>query len=61
MSGLDPSQIVNLVDILVILAGIGILWAVYYGSDRAELPGTALIPAPGEPDDAVPDTTGRTL
>ena len=61
MSGLDPSQIVNLIDILVILAGIGILWAVYYGSDRAELPGTAMVPDPSEPDDAVPDTAGRTL
>ena len=61
MSGLDPSQIVNLVDILVILAGVGILWAVYYGSERAELPGTARVPDPADPDDAVPDTTGRTL
>ncbi|MEM0128695.1 MAG: hypothetical protein QXG65_00800 [Thermoplasmata archaeon] len=61
MSGLSPSQIVTLVDILVILAGIGILWAVYYGSDRAELPGTARIPDPGLPDDTVPDTQGRSL
>jgi hypothetical protein len=48
-------------EILVILMGIGITWAVYHGSERAELPGEAMVPAPGERDDAVPDTRGRTL
>ncbi|HTT15240.1 MAG TPA: hypothetical protein VMG81_05645 [Thermoplasmata archaeon] len=61
MSTLSPDQIVELTEILVILMGIGITWAVYHGSERAELPGEAREPPPGEPDDAVPDTRGRTL
>jgi hypothetical protein len=61
MSGLQPEQIVTMTEILVILMGIGITWAVYYGSEKAELPGEAEIPPPGEVDDAVPDTRGRTL
>jgi hypothetical protein len=56
-----PDQIVTLTEILVILMGIGITYAVYYGSDRAELPGDAMIPEPGGVDDAKPDTSGRTL
>ena len=56
-----PDQIVTLTEILVILMGIGITWAVYYGSDRAELPGDARIPEPDLVDDAHPDTRGRTL
>ena len=61
MSALSPTQIVDLTEVLVILMGIGITWAVYHGSDRAELPGDARIPDPDEADDAVPDTRGRTL
>ncbi|HTZ61717.1 MAG TPA: hypothetical protein VMC82_03635 [Thermoplasmata archaeon] len=61
MSGLSPDQIVLMVEVLVILMGIGITWAVYQGSDRAELPGEAAVPDPHEPDDATPDTRGRTL
>lgn len=61
MSGLSPDQIVDLTEILVLLMGVGILWAVYYGSDRAELPGTTTIPDPTQVDDTVPDTRGRTL
>jgi hypothetical protein len=61
MSALSVNQIVTLTEVLVILMGIGITWAVYYGSDRAELPGEATIPNPHEADDAKPDTTGRTL
>lgn len=61
MSQLSPGQIVQLTELLVILMGIAIAWAVYHGSDRAELPGTAPVPAPGEVDDATPDTRGRTL
>ncbi len=61
MSALDPDQIVTLAEILLVLAGVGILWAVYHGSESAELPGEATIPPPGEADDAVPDTRGRTL
>ena len=61
MSGLTPDQIVTLTQILVILMGIGILWAVYHGSERAELPGDSRVPDPGQVDDTLPDTTGRTL
>ncbi len=61
MSALTPDQIVTLTEVLVILMGIGITWAVYRGSDRAELPGDATVPDPDEVDDAVPDTRGRTL
>jgi hypothetical protein len=61
VSVLSPDQIVELTEILVVLMGIGITWVVYYNSDQAELPGTAQEPPPGEPDDALPDTEGRTL
>ena len=61
MSGLTPDQIVTLTQILVILMGIGIVWAVYHGSERAELPGDSRVPDPGQVDDTLPDTTGRTL
>jgi hypothetical protein len=61
MSSLTPDQIVMMTEILVILAGIGITWAVYYGSDKAELPGDATVPDPHEADDTVPDTRGRSL
>ncbi|HTT45477.1 MAG TPA: hypothetical protein VMH38_05625 [Thermoplasmata archaeon] len=61
MSVLSPDQIVTLTEILVILMGIGILWAVYHGSERAELPGDARIPDPGQADDTTPDMSGRTL
>jgi hypothetical protein len=61
MSGLQPEQIVTLTEVLVILMGIGITWVVYRGSENAELPGEAEMPPPGEVDDSVPDTRGRTL
>ncbi|HYA58600.1 MAG TPA: hypothetical protein VEH57_09125 [Thermoplasmata archaeon] len=61
MSVLSKDQIVTLTEILVVLMGIAIIWAVYHGSERAELPGDARIPGAGEPDDAVPDMRGRTL
>jgi hypothetical protein len=61
MSTLSADQIVTMTEILVILMGIGITWAVYHGSDSAELPGGATIPVPGEADDGKPDTRGRTL
>jgi hypothetical protein len=58
---LSPDQIVTMTEILVVLMGIGITWAVYHGSDKAELPGDAQIPDPHESDDAKPDTRGRSL
>jgi hypothetical protein len=61
MTTLSPDQIVNLTEILVVLMGIGIIWAVYHGSERAELPGDAREPDPSETEDARPDTRGRTL
>lgn len=61
MSALTADQIVTLAEILSTLAGIGITWAIYYGSDRAELPGGATIPDPTIPEDEVVDTQGRTL
>lgn len=61
MSSLSVDQIMVLTEVLVLLLGLGIIWAVYHGSDTAELPGEATVPSPGEADDAVPDTRGRTL
>ncbi len=58
---LTPAQSVDLVEVLVILMGVGIFWAVYYGSERAELPGDATVPDPSQVDDTLPDTRGRTL
>jgi hypothetical protein len=61
MSTFTPNQIVELTEVLVILMGIGIAWAVYHGSETAELPGTSTLPDPHEADDARPDTRGRSL
>jgi len=61
MSALTPNQVVTMTEILVVLMGIGITWAVYRGSENAELPGDARVPDPSQTDDAVPDTRGRTL
>ena len=61
MTSFSPNQIVQLTEVLCLLMGVAIAWAVYHGSDRAELPGDAAVPAPGEADDATPDTRGRTL
>ena len=58
---LGPDEVVELTEILVVLMGIGIIWLVYHGSERAELPGDARIPDPSQVDDTVPDTRGRTL
>jgi hypothetical protein len=61
MSALSPEQVVQLSEVLAMLVGVAIVWAVYYDSDRAELPGEAKVPDPAEADDATPDTTGRSL
>ncbi|HEY6238920.1 MAG TPA: hypothetical protein VIZ68_07040, partial [Thermoplasmata archaeon] len=52
MSVLGVDDTVTLVEILVILLGVAITWAVYHGSDRAELPGDALVPDPTIPDES---------
>lgn len=61
MSALSIDQQITLVELLVLLLGIAVTWAVYYGSERAELPGEATIPEPGVAEDVVVDTRGRTL
>lgn len=61
MSPLSVDQEMDLTEILLLLLGIAITWAVYYRSDRAELPGEAQIPDPSIPDDMVLDTRGRSL
>ena len=61
MGVLSPGQIVELTEVLVMILGVVIIWAVYHGSESAELPGEATVPEPGEADDATPETSGRTL
>jgi hypothetical protein len=61
MSALSPEQVVELTEVMSMVLGVAIAWAVYHGADRAELPGEASVPEPGEVDDAIPDTSGRTL
>ena len=61
MSALDIDQIMTLVELLMIVLGIAITWAVFYGSEHAELPGEAKVPDPSVRDDLVIDTRGRTL
>lgn len=51
---------VTLVEILSVLVGIGVTWAIYYNSDRAELPGEATEPDPSVPDEKFAPE-GRTL
>ncbi len=61
MTVLTIDQMVELTEVLSTLAGIAITWAIYHGSDAAELPGQATTPDPSIPDDPMVDTTGRTL
>ena len=61
MTGLSINDQITLVELLAMLIGIAITWAVFYGSDKAELPGEAAIPDPSLTDDIVPDVRGRTL
>ncbi|MCI4353034.1 MAG: hypothetical protein L3K14_06565 [Thermoplasmata archaeon] len=51
---------ITLVEVLVILLGIAVTWAIYYNSDGAELPGEAAEPNPNVPDEKF-STPGRTL
>lgn len=61
MTGLSIDDQVTLAEVVAILIGIAITWAVFYGSERAELPGEATIPDPSMADDMVSDIRGRTL
>lgn len=61
MSAFSTDQLIDITEGLVILLGIAITWAVYYGSDRAELPGEATEPSPALADDMELDLQGRTL
>jgi hypothetical protein len=51
---------ITLVEVLVILLGIGVTWAIYHRSDQAELPGEATEPDPSVPDDPF-TPKGRTI
>ncbi len=57
---LSIDEQVTIVEILAIVIGIVITWAIYYGSGGAELPGEAAVPDPNVPDD-YPAPAGRTL
>ena len=61
MSGLTTDQIVYLTALLSTLAGIGITWLIYRGTDRPENPGEATVPDPGIPGEPMVDARGRTL
>ena len=61
MSALSTDQVLTLTELLVILLGIALTWAVFYGSDRAELPGEAQIPDPAIPAESYVEDEGRTL
>ena len=61
MSVFTTDQLITITELLMILLGIAITWAVYYGSEKAELPGEAKIPDASLPDDVVSDTHGRSM
>ena len=61
MSTLSIDDTITLTELLVLLMGIAITWAVYYGSEHAELPGEAQIPDPSIPPDPGADIRGRSL
>lgn len=61
MSAFTTDQLITMAELFAILIGIAITWAVFYGSEHAELPGEAPIPDPSMTDDMEVDTRGRTL
>lgn len=61
MTAFTTDQLLDITEGLIVLLGIAITWAVYYGSDRAELPGDATEPTPALADDMELDQEGRTL
>ena len=61
MSALTADQLVTITEVIVTVIGVAAVWAIYYGSVAAELPGEAAIPDPGQADDMHIDTRGRTL
>jgi hypothetical protein len=58
---LSIDDTITFVEVGVTLLGIAVTWAVYYGSERAELPGDAPIPNPSEPEEIHDMSSGRTL
>jgi hypothetical protein len=58
---LSIDDTITVVEVGVTLLGIAITWVVYYGSERAELPGEAQIPNPEIPADLHDMSEGRTL
>lgn len=52
---------VTLVEVMLLLLGVAITWAVFYGSDTAELPGEASNPDPHETAEFDHFADGRTL
>ena len=58
---LSTDDVMNLVEVLVLALGLVITWAVFYGSERAELPGEATIPDPVAEEEIGNSTEGRTL
>jgi hypothetical protein len=61
VSALSIDDQVTLVEVFLVFVGLAVTWAVFYGSERAELPGEAAIPDPGLPDDMEIDTRGRSF
>jgi hypothetical protein len=57
---LSVDQIVTLAEILALIISVAVTWAIYYESDRAELPGEAPNPDSSLRDDMRPPV-GRTL
>ena len=58
---LSLDNTVTLFELLVILLGIVIVWAIYRASDQAELPGEAKTPDPRMAEDISLTMEGRTL
>jgi hypothetical protein len=58
---LSIDDTLTVLEVLVILMGIAMTWAAFYGSEKAELPGEATIPDPNEVEEPTRMAEGRTL
>lgn len=58
---LSTDAVMDLVEVLVLALGLAITWAVFHGSERAELPGEATIPDPVAEEEIDHSSEGRTL